>query len=185
MVERSLGDLRIHPESWIAHQSLGRVKRLYGIAGWQAHLITSATSQLEQQTAWIAHLHAANMFRLVGQKSEQVANARRAVELIQVSDSPGAINPEVGNRCNALVLAEDRTELVSVADRFGQPQVGPKWWPILTAARVVEHADVETLAREVEAAERLAEAEDVNVGGFSMNDRDLAEVLRKWLNDLD
>ena len=63
--------------------------------------------------------------------------------------------------------------------------LGPRWWPFGVAAAAAERGDREPLRREVEAVERRAAGEDVDMNATSLGERDMAEILREWLHALE
>lgn len=124
------------------------------------------------------------MYRIAGRNEHATRHAELAIVDIRTEWSEQSLNPGSGELCDALLLAGRRRDLPEVAERFGQPQLGPRWWPVCTAAAAAERGDAVSLEREVVAAERLAQEEPIDAAGYGLTDRDIAEMLRSWLTEL-
>ncbi len=187
VLQRKLTDLRIRPDTPAKLEAIGRIERAGGLDGWTETLARAAfgfaaLAETDPSDGW--HLGAANMFRMIGDTAAATSHAEAAIPLVSTAWSSATLNPGAGTLCAAYVLAGRRSELPELAARFGQPQLGPRWWPICTAAGAAEAGDSVALAREVEAAERSGEEEPYEWEGTEPSDRDLAEILRGWLSEL-
>jgi hypothetical protein len=173
------------PHSWNA---VGRVERAFGVDGWHqrlrraAELYSERAARLdaEGQYAAGAHVDAANMYRLAGLANESQQSADAALRRLDAS-SP-AFDPR--DRCAALALAGRRSEQVEFATRAGEAMLGARWWAFCAAAAAAERGDRESLRRELQARQRLAEVEEVDLDATGLGDRDMAEMLGAWFHAL-
>lgn len=187
-LRKHFADLRVSPGAAHPTQSIGRIERAFDIDGWRETILRAAdrfASTAADKSLVVAHLGAANMYRLIERDDDAASHAESAMVDIRTEWGEQSLNPGSGELCDALLLAGRRRDLIDVAERFGQPQLGPRWWPVCTAAAAAERGDVESLEREVVAAERIAREEPIDAAGYGLTDRDLAEMLRSWLHELD
>lgn len=181
-----LAEERRFPHAPRPQELLGRLERHHRIDGWQARLRSAAAAYERDARGDAAPralplVLAANLHRLAGDGQRAAALADEALTLLPLP-ADRSDGPAVDAHCAALLVGGRRAELAALA-ALGQPVLGPRWWPVCTAARAAEVGDVESLGREAEAAERLAAAEDVDTSGMLPADRDLAEVLAAWRHE--
>lgn len=186
-LQRSQATLELQPGDPGPHQAIGRIERSAGIAGWEQAIARAAQAYERQAADGLTvdgHLGAASMYRLLGDSQRAHEHAEQVVASVDTTWRENSYNPSLAVLAAALILADRRAELPVLAEREGQPRLGPLWWPLCHAAGAAEHGDVQAVSHVADDLRAMAADEPVGWDGPSLPVRDLVEIVDGWVRAL-